>query len=197
MQSNKNMVIWGYMEKIHLFYKLDEGAKCPVKLNDPTDAGYDVYAASDPEIVGEVVELIGLGDTYYSSIDYIQYRTGLYVEPVDKDKVIRLDLRPRSSISKYWLSLCNTPATIDHTYGNEILVRFRPVWQPENMSIISRQKNPEAHVLFSILNTLNYDKIYKKGDRICQILPEYVKEIKWIEVDKIEHNRGGFGSTGK
>lgn len=184
------------MEKIHLFYKLDEGAKCPAKLNDPTDAGYDVYAASDPEIVGEKIMFAEDGEdiakhNYYSSIDYIQYRTGLYVEPVDKDKVIRLDLRPRSSISKYWLSLCNTPATIDHTYGNEILVRFRPVWQPESLKCM---KIVDGHQYACMLN---FHKIYKKGDRICQILPEYVKEIKWIEVDKIESNRGGFGSTGK
>lgn len=184
------------MEKIDLYYKLDDGAKCPVKLNNPTDAGYDVYASSDPEIVGEKILKTSDGEdvskhNFYSSIDYIQYRTGLYIQPVDKHKVIRLDLRPRSSISKYWLSLCNSPATIDHTYGNEILVRFRPVWQPATMGVIKCSNE------IKFAHSLNMDKIYKKGDRICQILPEYVKEIKWVEVDKIESDRGGFGSTGK
>jgi dUTPase len=185
------------METIKIYYKLDEGAKCPVKLNDPTDAAYDVYASSDPEIVGEKILKAADGEdvsdmNLYASIDYIQYRTGLYVEPVLKDKVIRLDLRPRSSISKYWLSLCNTPATIDHTYGNEILVRFKPVWQPATMGIISC--NNGKNIQFT--HSLNMDKIYKKGDRICQILPEYVKDIKWIETDFIESKRGGFGSSG-
>jgi len=155
------------METIHILYKLDDGAKCPVKLNDPTDAGYDVYASSDPEIVGKKILKAVDGEdisdrNLYSSIDYIQYRTGLYIEPVIKEKPIRLDLRPRSSISKYWLSLCNPPATIDHTYGNEILVRFRPVWQPSTMGCISCYGG-EA---LQFTHELNMDKIYKKGDRI-------------------------------
>lgn len=176
-------------ETVTILYKLDEGGKTPVKLGDPTDAGYDIYASSDPIIVGDSVQ-IGIEDcvrTFYKSIDYIQYHTGLYIEPAVKDKHIRIDLRPRSSISKYWLSLCNTPATIDHTYGGEILVRFRPVFQPcqllhydiDNMNLYS----------------LDMSKIYMKGDRICQALIEYTKDIKWVEVDEINNKRGGFGST--
>jgi dUTPase len=186
------------MEEITVFYKLEGDGKVPVKLNDVTDAGFDVYAASEPEIKGKLINTAVDGDDiseyeFYSSIDYIQYRTGLYIEPADKDKVIRLDLRPRSSISKYWLSLCNTPATIDHTYGGEILVRFRPVWQPCTMGIISCYDGKDIQFAHS----LDMDKIYKKGDRICQILPEYVKNIKWVEVDEISNDRSGFGSTGK
>lgn len=185
------------MEEITILYKIDGDGKVPVKLNDVTDAGFDVYAASDPEIKGKRITKAMDGDditehNLFSSIDYIQYRTGLYIEPSDKNKVIRLDLRPRSSISKYWLSLCNTPATIDHTYGGEILVRFRPVWQPETMGIIQCDGD---RIQFA--HSLNEDKIYKKGDRICQILPEYVKNIKWVEVDEISNEREGFGSTGK
>jgi len=186
------------MDEITILYKLEDGGKVPVKLNDETDAGFDVYAISEPEIVGKRIMRAVDGDdisehNLYSSIDYIQYRTGLYIEPSDKNKVIRLDLRPRSSISKYWLSLCNTPATIDHTYGGEILVRFRPVWQPCTMGIIECEE--KQNIQFA--HSLDMDKIYKKGDRICQILPEYVKTIKWVEVDEISNDRSGFGSTGK
>lgn len=185
------------MEYIKVFYKLDDGAKVPVKLNDETDAGYDVYAASEPEIVGDLIKEYGEEDIsnlgLYNSIDYIQYRTGLYLEPADRDKIVRFDLRPRSSISKYWLSLCNTPATIDHTYGNEILVRFRPVWQPANMAVI---RKPNGNIDF-LAHQLNQDKIYQKGDRICQLLPSYVIGINWVQTNCIDNNRGGFGSTGK
>jgi dUTPase len=186
------------MDEITILYKLVDGGKVPVKLNDVTDAGFDVYAISEPEIKGKrIIRAIDGDDisdhNLYSSIDYIQYRTGLYIEPSDKSKVIRLDLRPRSSISKYWLSLCNTPATIDHTYGGEILVRFRPVWQPSTMGII--QCEDGENIQFA--HSLDMSKIYKKGDRICQILPEYVKNVKWVEVDEISNDRSGFGSTGK
>ena len=175
-------------ETVTILYKLDEGGKTPVKLGDPTDAGYDIYASSDPIIVGDECEFRGeFGDPIYYSIDYIQYHTGLYIEPAIKDKHIRIDLRPRSSISKYWLTLCNTPATIDHTYGGEILVRFRPIFQPYQIKYID---------YYGYTSTLNMDKIYKKGDRICQALIEYTKDIKWVEVDEIDNNRSGFGSTG-
>lgn len=186
-------------EIVIVLYKLDEGAKTPVKLGDPTDAGYDIYTNSDPVIVGERLTETNDGDdmtkyNLYKSIDYIQYHTGLYIEPAIKDKPIRIDLRPRSSISNYWLTLCNTPATIDHTYGGEILVRFRPVWQPSQVSCIKKEVVTTGDIEFCW--SLNMDKIYKKGDRICQALIEYTKDIHWVEVDKIDNNRQGFGSTG-
>lgn len=173
--------------KLTVFYKLDEGAVVPFKKRD-SDAGYDVVATSDPEIVGEKLYS---GSPHYSNIDYIQYRTGLYVQPIDMKNLVRFDLRPRSSISKYWLTLANTPATIDHEYTGEILVRFRYNWQPSDLHTVP--------FLNYISGSVNMDKIYKKGDAICQLLPEYVKEIKWVEVTELaETDRGdkGFGSTG-
>jgi dUTPase len=171
-------------QSINILYSLTgDDAKVPVKLGEATDAGYDVYASSEPEIVGDYCEI----NEAYNSINYIQYRTGLFVEPADKNTTIRLDLRPRSSISKYDLLMCNSPATIDHTYGGEILVRFKPFYQPINMVIGDQQR---------MQYSVDYERIYKKGDRICQILPEVTKYIKWIESDSISDDRGGFGSTG-
>jgi len=174
------------MEQLKVFYILKDGGKLPYKKHDD-DAAFDIYASSEPEIVGDILEE---GYNIYSSIDYIQYRTGLYLEPQNKNDILRFDLRPRSSISKYWLTLCNSPATIDHSYRNEILVRFRPVIQPCNM--LSLPQNRFGFVI-------NENKIYKKGDRICQLLPERVKDIKWMEVSNFDLNdsRGGFGSTGE
>jgi len=177
------------MGKIDIKIKLDSGAKLPDKSGDPTDAGYDVYATSDPEIVGEqVLDMYATTPDLrvWYNIDYIQYRTGIYIEPVDKSKAIQIDIRPRSSISKYWLSLCNPPGTIDHTYGGEILVRFRPVIQP---SMLLTHKG-------DLCMMLNCEKLYKRGDKICQIMPDYVKEIEWKVVNEIQNTRKGFGSTG-
>jgi deoxyuridine 5'-triphosphate nucleotidohydrolase len=173
------------MKIITTFFKLEEGGQKPVKTH-PNDAGWDLFAASEPEIVGTQPEGVFNSDLW-SSIDYIQYKTNLFLEPADSyPNIIRYDLRPRSSISKYWLSLCNTPATIDHDYRGNIMVRFRYLWQPSD--------------LVNNYIRINQNKIYQKGDKICQMLPEFVTDIKFIEVNELgdtDRGEGGFGSTGK
>lgn len=177
------------MKIITTFFKLGEGGQKPVKTHS-NDAGWDLFAASEPEIVG-----VKADDHYNSwvSIDYIQYKTDLFLEPSNSyPNIVRYDLRPRSSISKYWLSLCNTPATIDHDYRGNIIVRFRYLWQPSDVKINSTS----TKICFSV----NKDKIYQKGDKICQLLPEFVTNAKFVEVNELsntERGEGGFGSTGK
>jgi dUTPase len=83
---------------------------------------------------------------------------------------------PRSSISKYHLSLCNSVAVIDSSYRGEIKLRFRRLKEMGNF--------------------------YQKGDKIGQLIffSPCVPEL--IFVDKFENKttlRGekGFGSTGR
>lgn len=176
--------------KMRVYYK-NNGVTLPKKSN-LSDAGYDVYASTSPNVVGEK-----LGGEYYKRIDYIEYGTDLFVKPTiinELDNKVAcelplLDLRPRSSISKYNLLLCNAPATVDESYRGEIKVRFKYIFQPEDLTMING----------GIVGLINWGKVYNKGDRIVQLLPNSVLSIDWQPVDKLdetERGSGGFGSTG-
>jgi dUTP pyrophosphatase len=158
------------------------------------DVGYDIFANSEPNIVGKCNESSG-----YTHIDYIEYETNLYTHPateaIDSCQSsysiynCHTDLRPRSSISKYNIVLANSVGLIDRGYRNQILVRFKYIWQPEDYSIIDDL----------ILGTPNLSKLYNMGDKICQLLPMETHDIEFHPVDILDNNDrgGGFGSTGK
>lgn len=165
------------------------------------DAGYDITAISDPVIIGEKID-----DIVYKFIDYIEYDTGLFVNPLSARKNIdkvpesgatietshyHIDIRPRSSISKYNLILANSVALIDRNYRGSIKLRFKYFWQPEDYII-----NKDC---FFVGGIPNLDKIYKKGDKIGQLQAFETKDIKFVLVDSLsetKRNDGGFGSTG-
>ena len=184
-----------------------KGLKLPAKKNN-SDAYYDVWATSEPEVKGELSD----GSNYeghlrpnnlpFHSIDYIQYRTGLFVEPVCVQKSVfhlfeekiasylHLKVLPRSSVSKYNLLLANSQGIIDHDYRMEILIRFKYVFQPKDIHI---ERNSDSFYML-----IDYNKIYNKGDRICQLTVEENNDIVWNRVEKLdETDRGGFGSTGE
>ena len=155
--------------------------------------GYDIVAISDPEIIGEKNE-----NGSYKRVDYIQYKTNLKVA-VQKDKQYSglgyLDVDydilafPRSSVSKYNLLLANSIGLIDADYRGEVLLRFKYIWQPEDYRI--RTDN-------LLDGNINTDKIYKKGDKICQLKVTRVENIEFIlvnELDSTTRGEGGFGST--
>ena len=85
--------------------------------------------------------------------------------------------------------LDNSVCLIDRGYRNQILVRFKYIWQPEDYSIIDDL----------MLGTPNINKLYTKGDKICQLLPMETHDIEFHKVDILDNNDrgGGFGSTGK
>ena len=165
--------------------------------------GYDVIATSDPEIVGEK------SDIGYSRIDYIQYKTNLKIA-VQKDHrstsvdngFLRFEIdydvlaMPRSSISKYNLVLANGVGLIDADYRGEILVRFKYIWQPEDYNVpVSGNLG-----IAKVYGSPNLDKIYKKGDKICQLKITKVEHAEFILVeslDQTQRGEGGFGSTDK
>lgn len=170
--------------------KLDSGAQLPYKKHE-SDAGYDLFAFSEPEIVGELSYYNRSQNlSLYKYIDFIQYKTGLYIQPYNNSEKIRFDLRPRSSISKYNLSLCNSPATIDHDYTGEILVRYNYIFQPCDLCFMGG---------WGI--KVDTAKIYQKGDKICQLLPSVVDTLDIKIVDELETTERadkGFGEgTGK
>lgn len=111
--------------------------------------------------------------------------TGLHFE---LPKHYEMELRPRSSNTKYDVYIPNAPMTLDEGYRGELLVIF---------------KRRDAVVVVQDGNIIDNIFPYNPGDRICQLLVRRREEIHWKEVDNLEdlstseRGVGGFGSTGK
>ena len=153
-------------------------------INSPAqvgDAGYDIIAASEPNIVG----IIAYGP-YWEKIDYIEYDTGLQIAP---EKGYHTLVVPRSSISKTNLFLRNSVGLIDNGYRGTIKLRFGYIFQPWDIVINGSQ----------LVCEVNPNTIYKKGDRIGQLV--FAKTIEPRELiigllDETQRGKKGFGSTG-
>jgi len=101
------------------------------------DAGWDLIASSDPEIV--------FCDEKKKSILYIEYDTGVVLQPTNGFYTL---LFPRSSISKYELSLANSVGVIDSGYRDTIKLRFRFLGKKFSKNSL----------------------IYKQGDKVGQLI---------------------------
>lgn len=169
-----------------------ESSNLPKKGTDRA-TGFDIIVTSSPEIIGETYD-----NGAYKRIDYIQYKTNLKLA-VQKEKVFSnfgytdLDYDilafPRSSVSKYNLILANCIGLIDADYRGEVLLRFKYQWQPEDYKI--RTDN-------LLEGTVNYSKLYNKGDKVCQLKVTKVENVEFIlvdELDSTDRGEGGFGST--
>ena len=155
--------------------------------------GFDVVVTSEPEIVGEIYD-----NGAYKRVDYIQYKTNLKLA-VQKERVFSnfgytdLDYDilafPRSSISKYNLTLANCIGLIDADYRGEVLLRFKYQWQPEDYKI--RTDN-------LLEGRVNFTKLYNKGDKVCQLKVTKIENVEFVlvhELDSTTRGDGGFGST--
>jgi dUTP pyrophosphatase len=103
---------------------------------------------------------------------YIEYGTGLCVEIPEGHVGL---LFPRSSISKYHLSLANSVGVIDSGYRGEIRARFK-------------RTSSTAH-----------ETLYNVGDKIVQliIIPYPAIELEEVtDFTQTERDAGGFGSSG-
>ena len=132
------------------------------------DAGWDLVAAEDPTFV--------YSDEAGKKILYIEYDTGVAIQPPDGFFTL---LFPRSSVSKYYLALCNSVGVIDSGYRASIKLRFRYLGKGK----------PTKNSL-----------IYKKGDKIGQLM--FMPIFNFVahqtdSLDESERGLGGFGSTGK
>lgn len=169
--------------------------------------GYDIVATSEPEIVGEKNE-----NGSYKRIDYIQYKTNLKVAVQKEERstsgfsieLTDFDILafPRSSISKYNLQLANSIGLIDADYRGELLLRFNYLWQPEDYSIYTHESGDAVknETYTYVGGKLNSNKIYKKGDKICQLKVTKVENVEFelvTELDTTNRGEGGFGSTDK
>lgn len=121
-------------------------------------------------------------DVYVHSIEKksdgrVVYHTGLHFAlPEDYE----MDIRPRSSNTKTFALMQNSPGTLDGGYRGELMVVHRDVETPY-------VANPQ----------------YAVGDRVAQILVRRRERIVWDEVKTLDdlgstdRGQGGFGSTGK
>lgn len=138
--------------------KLVENAVVPKYAHD-TDAGLDLTAVS--------IEIDSYGN--------VVYHTGLAIEIPEGYAGF---LFPRSSVSKYNLSLCNCVGVIDSAYRGEIILKFN-----------------------NIKGNINSTKgFYEPGDRVGQLIILPYPKINLVESDELsdsERGEGGFGSTGK
>jgi dUTP pyrophosphatase len=153
---------------IHL---IDNGLTVNIKrLNDRAeipeysrigDAGLDLVATS--------VE---------SNVLYTEYGTGLAIALPEGYAGY---VFPRSSISKYDLSLCNAVGVIDSNYRGEIKLRFKET--------IALRDAPDYMV-----------NRYNVGDKVAQLIIMPIPKVQFNEVEELDQtnrNEQGFGSSGK
>ena len=169
-------------------------------------SGFDIKSVSEPEIVGKNVDG---STTLWDSIDYIQYRTGIFISIQDENRIadmfstktIAYDVLvyPRSSVSKYNLTLANSVGIIDADYRNEILVRFKYNWQPTDFVYVPTHDGNVSSISARIVGRVNFDKIYKKGDNIAQLKITVNEPVTFKLVNSLDESdrTGGFGSTDK
>lgn len=146
--------------------KLVPEAVVPFKKHN-TDFCLDVVATS-LEIKENGVYCYGTGLAFQIDRQSVTY-------PLNNsfDSLLSIDVRPRSSIYKTGLVLCNSTGTCDESYVGEVKLMFYKVADGEP---------------------------YKVGDRIAQIkvgisVPIEFEEVK--ELSSTDRGDGGFGSTGK
>lgn len=157
--------------------KLNDLAKTPTKVHDK-DFCYDVVATSCEEVEPGIWKYgIGLAfEIVRKSSDLLGtgWWTGLEDFVGRPEVKLSIDFRPRSSVWKTGLSLCNCEGTIDELYRGEVIAYFYEV-------IPGKEK-------------------YKVGDRIGQIKLGITLPMEFIEAEinmDTERGTGGFGSTGK
>lgn len=139
------------------FKKLDPRAVVPTKAT-PGSAGYDLTAISVTTEVNENGQVI------------LVYHTGLAIEIPEGYEG---EIRPRSSICKKPLRMCDAPGTIDSDYRGEILVKFN-------------------------VTTDSIPSVYKEAEKIAQLLINKVENVQFeesAELSDTERGEGGFGST--
>jgi len=171
-----------------LFVKNVKGLVIPSQAKEG-DAAYDIIATSPPIIVGTKIQRPMDGMDLWSKIDYIEYRTGLFIEPMEDFHTLLL---ARSSISKTNLILANGIGLVDSDYRGELICRFKYITQPEDFVILNEGGGTRIYCI------INQDAIYQQGQKIIQIKPSPNIPITFEVVEKLgetTRGSGGFGSS--
>ena len=131
---------------------------------------------------------------------YIEYDTGLAFE-VPKGYVMLIF--PRSSVSKYDLTLANSVGILDSDYRGPLKLRFKRNYRIENKpSEVTDNEFTTTSILWGEnvedyrINACDW---YNVGDKVGQIMIIPSLSIEFNEVNELsntERGTGGFGSTG-
>ena len=153
------------------FKKLRENAKLPTKAHED-DFCYDVYACDCEEVAPNVYKYplgFALQIDKDDQVDLLDYVKRTYYR-----SILSIDFRPRSSVWKTGMVLCNSCGTVDRGYTGEVCAFF-------------------YHVMPDMPK-------YEPGDRVAQMKIGFTVPIEFVEVEELddtERGDGGFGSTGK
>ena len=169
------------MDKLKIkLKKLNKNAKLPIQAREG-DFCYDVYATEKEEIMPNVFRY-KLGFAYEMVRDKITLEyynkencsKGIEIDLRNSPLVLDIDFRPRSSIYKTGLVLCNAIGTLDEFYRNEAMAIF-------------------YHIIPELPE-------YNVGERIGQIKIGITIPCEFEFVDEINENtqrgKGGFGCSG-
>jgi dUTPase len=198
-----------------LFVKDIEGLKLPVQAHEGEDAAYDIVATTAPMIYGDKIERPLDGMQLWKRVIFIEYGTNLFIAPEQEDIVFwghiqgagnggaidwtdigvdyHTQLWPRSSISNRNLILANSVGLVDTGYRNQILVRFKYLFQPEDMILLMEER-------LRMYGIVNHEHLYQQGEKIIQIKAAPNVPIQFEKVKELpESKRGtaGWGSSGK
>ena len=158
------------------FKKLRENAKLPTKAHED-DFCYDVYACDCEEVAPNVYKYplgFALQIDERENFGLQEWSRGIGFMPIMDKLILSIDFRPRSSVWKTGMVLCNSCGTVDRGYTGEVCAFF-------------------YHVM------PNMPK-YVPGDRVAQMKIGFTVPIEFVEVeelDETDRGDGGFGSTGK
>ena len=158
------------------FKKLRENAKLPTKAHED-DFCYDVYACDCEEVAPNVYKYpLGFALQIDDSENFglQEWNRGVGFMPIMDKLILSIDFRPRSSVWKTGMVLCNSCGTVDRGYTGEVCAFF-------------------YHVM------PNMPK-YEPGDRVAQMKIGFTVPIEFVEVEELddtERGDSGFGSTGK
>jgi len=158
------------------FKKLRDNAKLPTKAHED-DFCYDVYACDCEEVAPNVYKYpLGFALQIDDRENYglQEWNLGIGFIPMMDKLILSIDFRPRSSVWKTGMVLCNSCGTVDRGYTGEVCAFF-------------------YHVM------PNMPK-YEPGDRVAQMKIGFTVPIEFVEVEELddtERGDGGFGSTGK
>lgn len=173
--------------------KLSDKAVIPFYSN-PGDAGMDITATRKwTDVYGNIC-----------------YGTDLAFEIPEGYVML---IFPRSSVSRYDLSLCNSVGVLDSSYRGELIFKFTPSlfvgntndeetdneeWDLNNGETFTAIPGRNPYIPDYILN---WDfNVYDVGDKIGQIIIMPYPQIEFEEVNELsetKRGKGGFGSTGK
>ncbi len=184
--------------------KNQENLRLPVK-NHRDDSCFDVYAFSDPKVVGEPApnqENLEDLDKTWKSIQYLEYPTNLYFQPEPefkggKWKYYDILGYPRSSISNTNLILKNSVSTIDLNFTGQYIVKFAYILNDVSDFQFCVDASGAFCGFFGF--KINKSKIYRKDQKIVQIRPSRVYNVDFDVVPELNittRGAGSFGSTG-